>query len=284
MRFGDLEVHILDESRFWLDGGQMFGLVPRVFWEPEAPPNEKHQVPLGVHPVLVRSGNRWVLLDAGNGDKFDARFRQVYQISGDRSVRAQLHGLGLAPSDISLVVLSHLHFDHAGGASRREGGRIVPAFPNARVCMDRAEWHDAWHPVEYTRGGYKTPDFECLERVAEWVPPHEDVEVLPGVWHVRAPGHTAHHRCMKLVSQGRTLFLTVDLLPQTHHVRLPWIAGLDHHPLRSLESKRTVLRRAAAEGWWLSFSHQPGAASLGRIAGEEGAWKLAGLLRESLED
>jgi glyoxylase-like metal-dependent hydrolase (beta-lactamase superfamily II) len=282
MKLGRLEVHILNESTFWLDGGQMFGLVPRVFWEKDAPPDPTNRVPLGVHPVLVRSGDTWALLDAGNGDKFDDKFRKIYRVEEDAPVLRELARFGLRPDDIGLVVLSHLHFDHAGGASRREGARVVRAFPSARIVIDRAEWHDAWNPVEYTRGGYKRYDFECFEGAAEWLNPVEDAELLPGVHLLRAPGHTAHHRCMLLRSEGQGLLCTVDLIPQTHHVKLPWIAGLDHYPLVSLETKRRFLRQAVEENWWLCFSHQPGGAALGRVRAHEGAWALDGPLRESL--
>lgn len=282
MRLGRLEVHVLHESTFWLDGGQMFGLVPRVFWEKEVRPDPHSRIPLGVHPLLVKSGDTWALLDGGNGDKFDEKFRKIYRIEEDSPARAQIQALGVRPEEIGLVVLSHLHFDHAGGASRFDGNRVVRAFPNARVVIDRGEWHDAWRPNEYTRGGYKPFDFECLEGAAEWINPAEDAEVLPGIHFVRAPGHTAHHRCMLLQSEGQSLLCTVDSIPQGHHVKLPWIAGLDHHPLDSLATKKGLLKRAADEDWWILFTHEPGRRALGKVRSRDAAWELTGPLAETI--
>ncbi len=284
MRLGRLEVHILHESTFWLDGGQMFGLVPRVFWEKEVQPDPGNRIPLGVHPLLVKSGNTWALLDTGNGDKFDEKFRKIYRIEEDSPVRPQLADLGLRPEDIALVALSHLHFDHAGGAARFDGQKVVRAFPNARVVIDRGEWHDAWSPTEYTRGGYKPFDFECLEGAAEWINPNEDAEVLPGIHLVRSPGHTAHHRCMLLRSEGQSLLCTVDAIPQSHHVKLPWIAGLDHYPLTSLATKKSLLARAAAEDSWILFTHEPGNRTLGKVRPRDGAWALVGPLVEAIPE
>ncbi|MBI5838210.1 MAG: MBL fold metallo-hydrolase [Candidatus Eisenbacteria bacterium] len=283
MRLGSLEVHVLHESSFRLDGGQAFGVVPRAFWEPLAPPDERHRVRLGVHPLLVRSGPTWALVDTGIGERTDARFRDIYAIEDDAPVRGLIRAFGVEPGDIGLVVLSHLHFDHAGGATRRDGAGPLPAFPNARVVMDRGEWHDAHHPVEFTRGGYRGEDLECLEAAAEWVGPDEDAEPLPGVHFVRAPGHTAHHRGILLRSGGRAVFYPVDLLPLTPHVRLPWIAALDHHPLTVLETKRRFLARACAEGWWVCFAHHPGTATFGRIVARDGAWALQGPLKEEID-
>ena len=261
MQFGELELIPLSDGFFRLDGGAMFGVVPKPLWERRARPDEKNRITLGLRPLLVR-GERTMIIDAGIGDKMDPKSREIYAVDRTPDLDASLTAAGLTASDIDIVLASHLHFDHAGGFTTRDGsGALTPRFPNARYVARRAEWEDATHPHERNRASYLAENFVPLMEagVLELMP--EDGEIMPGVRVVRTGGHTMHHQIVLIESGGRTAVFAADLMPTTAHVDEPWIMGYDLYPMDTLAFKRRFVREAMDREYLVFFEHDPDVAA-----------------------
>ncbi len=262
----DLTVHAVHAGRVWLDGGAMFGVVPKPLWSREIEDDERNRIPLATRCLLVEAGGRRMLVDSGVGTKEDEKFEEIYGVESsppegsgaDSRLEASLAEVGVGREDVDLVLSTHLHFDHAGGnTARGEDGGVRPAFPNATYLIRRGEWDFAHRDNERIQASYLAHNFEPLRRagVVEFL--EGDEEVLPGVRTVRTPGHTPHHQSVVLEGGGETLCYLADLVPTTAHLPLPWIMGYDVEPLVTLESKRELLTRAGEEGWTLIFEHDP---------------------------
>jgi glyoxylase-like metal-dependent hydrolase (beta-lactamase superfamily II) len=273
MRFGDYEVEIVSDGVLWLDGGAMFGVVPKPLWEKKAPPDEKNRIPLGLNCLLIRAPDGNILVDTGCGDKYTEKERSIYRLERPAQLQSGLAELGLAPEDIDIVINTHLHFDHCGGNTRREGTELVPAFPNARYLVRRQEYEDACSPNERTRGSYLMQNWQVLteRRMLELV--DEDREVVPGLSLCHTPGHTRGHQSVRLDSQGRSLFYLADLCPTSAHLPLAWIMGYDLFPLTTLETRRRIFRQAVDENWLLVFEHDP-KTKAGYLRQEQGTYIL----------
>lgn len=258
---GSLRVHALEAGLQWLDGGAMFGVVPRPLWERRIPPDHRHRIPLALRCLLVEAPNALVLVDTGIGNKEDERFLDLYGVAnpGDPTrLEDALRGVGFDPGDVDLVVSTHLHFDHAGGNTRRDpDGRIRPAFPRARYVVQRGELDFADSPNERIRASYLAHNVEPLRLAGLWEPVEGAATVTEGVRVLPTPGHTPHHQSVLVESDGEVACFLADVCPTTAHLPLPWIMGYDLEPLVTLETKRGLWRRARDEGWLLVFEHDP---------------------------
>lgn len=252
---GDIRVHLLSDGRFALDGGAMFGVVPRAIWEKTDPPDERNRVTLGLNIALVETGGTRILVDTGMGDKWSEKEREIYRLDRTESLLAGLAARGLAPEDVDLVINTHLHFDHAGGNTRVSDGRLVPTFPRARYIVQLGEWEDATRPHERNRASYREENFVPLAESRRLDTVQGEVEVAPGVRVVPVGGHTAYHQMVVVEGGGRTLAIPTDLVPTSSHVPLPYIMGFDLFPLGTLEAKRRLLARAVEGDWLLLFYH-----------------------------
>jgi len=261
---GDIQVHVLSDGGFALDGGAMFGVVPRVVWEKTDPPDDKNRVALGLNVALVESGGQRILVDTGMGDKWGEKERRMYRLDRTSTLLRSLQAVGVAPEDVDIVVNTHLHFDHAGGNTRVVEGKAVPTFPRARYVVQMGEWEDATHPHERSRASYREESFVPLAESRQLDTVQGEVEVAPGVRVVPVGGHTAHHQMVVVEGGGKTLAVPTDLLPTTSHLPLPFVMGYDLFPVGTLEAKRRLLERAARERWTLLFYHDPRVA-LGRV-------------------
>lgn len=268
---GRLRVHALDAGRIRLDGGAMFGVVPKPLWEKKIPPDDRNRIPLALRCLLIETPGALVLVDTGIGNKEDAKFRDIYGVENEGSptrLEDAIREAGFAPDDVTDVVNTHLHFDHAGGNTHRDGrGAVRISFPQARYWMRRGEWEFAHQENERVQTSYLRANFDPVEAAGRSTFIETDREIVPGV-HVRhTPGHTPHHQSVLLESEGERALYLADLVPTTAHVPLPWIMGYDVEPLVTLETKRRVLRQAEAEGWLLIFEHDPEIA-WGRLASD----------------
>jgi len=244
-------------------------VVPRVLWERVAPPDELNRIRMAMNCLLIEGEGRRVLVDAGSGTKSDARFREIFAIERPEGLLEELAALGIAPGDIDTVALSHLHFDHCGGATLRgEDGAPRPTFPRARYCVRGQEWRDAHNANERNRASYLSENYDPLGTSGQLFLHEEDLEVLPGVWMKNLPGHTRGHQGVFFDIPGDRALYTVDLIPTAAHLPLPYIMGYDLEPLVTLETKRAVLRDATREGWRLLFEHDPDHRAV-RVAGTE---------------
>jgi glyoxylase-like metal-dependent hydrolase (beta-lactamase superfamily II) len=258
MKIGSYELHAIETGRFALDGGAMFGVVPRPLWEKTNPPDERNRIAMAARALLLVGDGRKILVDTGNGDKFDQKFGSLYKMESNRSIIASsLAKCHLTPDDITDVILTHLHFDHAGGATCREGDRVVPAFPHATYYVQRSHWDAALHPSERDRASFISDDFMPLHEQGVLKLVDDETEVLPGIRTRIVNGHTTALQC-PLISDGQTsLLYCADLVPLAAHLQLPWIMAYDLRPLVTLEEKRVTLDIAAEEKWIMFFEHDP---------------------------
>jgi glyoxylase-like metal-dependent hydrolase (beta-lactamase superfamily II) len=261
---GDARVSVLHDGTIALDGGAMFGVVPRVVWEKRDPPDERNRVTLGLNVALIESGGKRVLVDTGMGERWTEKEVRMYRIDRATTLMGGLRAHGLGPEDIDVVVNTHLHFDHAGGNTRLEGGRVVPAFPRARYVVQRGEWDDATHPHERSRASYRSDDFLPVAQAGQLDLIEGEAEVAPGVRAVRVGGHTTHHQMVVVERGGETLVVPTDLLPTASHLPLPFVMGYDLFPVATLEAKRKLLEAAAEGGWRILFYHDA-RTPLGRV-------------------
>jgi glyoxylase-like metal-dependent hydrolase (beta-lactamase superfamily II) len=257
MTFGNLELVPLLDGYLRLDGGAMFGVVPKPLWERRAPADEKNRIRLATRPLLVR-GEKTMIVDAGLGGKMDAKSAAIYAIDRSRNLSHSLADAGTSFDDVEIVLASHLHFDHAGGFTERgKDGTVRPAFPRARYVARTAEWEDATHPHERNRASYLADDFVPLKDAGVLDLVADDAEVMPGVRVVRTGGHTMHHQIVVIESAGRTAVFAADLMPTTAHVDEPWIMGYDLYPMDTLAFKRRFVREAIAREYLVFFEHDP---------------------------
>jgi glyoxylase-like metal-dependent hydrolase (beta-lactamase superfamily II) len=257
MTFGSLTITPLLDRPFRLDGGAMFGVVPKPLWEKRTSADERNRIPLAMRPLLVE-GNRPMIIDAGAGEKMDPRLQEIYGFESGGHLDASLAAAGLAASDIEIVLASHLHFDHAGGFTRRDSsGAIVPRFPRARYVIDAGEWEDATHPHERNRASYFDENYVPLREAGLVDFTDGDGTVMPGVRVRRTGGHTRCHQIVYLESDGKTAVFAADLIPTTAHVDLPWIMGYDLYPMETLAFKRAFLREAIEGEYVIFFEHDP---------------------------
>jgi glyoxylase-like metal-dependent hydrolase (beta-lactamase superfamily II) len=258
MKLGAFDIYPVIDGRFRLDGGAMFGVVPKVLWEKCCAADDLNRIPLSVTCLLIRAKGKNILVDTGLGSKEDDKFQRMFAVERTPMLLDSLKPLGLGPEDIHMVINTHLHFDHAGGNTiKDENGAIVPAFPKARYFIQHGEFEDAARANERTKASYRQYNFAPIDHENQWEFLHGDTELFPGVTAVVTAGHTRCHQGVKIESEGQTAFYLGDLIPTVSHLPLPYIMGYDLFPIQTLETKRWVLDRAFEEKWVLLFEHDP---------------------------
>ena len=272
-QIGGLRCHTLEGGLQRLDGGAMFGVVPRPLWSTRISPDERHRIPLAMRCLLVEHPDGLVLVDTALGNKEDEKFLGIYGVEnsgleGATQLEDALAVAGFLPTDVRWVINTHLHFDHAGGNTTLDPElendprrHVRPTFPNATYLVQRGELEFARHTNERTRASYLPHNFEPIAAANRWRLLEGDGEVLPGISVRLTPGHVPWHQAVLVEDRGETAAFVADLMPTAAHLPLPWIMGYDLEPLRTLESKRALLRDAERGGWRLIFEHDPTVAS-----------------------
>lgn len=269
-KLGNLELWILNDGELWLDGGSMFGIVPRSLWSRLVTPDEQNRIRLGLNPLLVRAGGHWVLIETGIDRKPGEKFRRLYGLSEANPLLDQLALLGVQPQDISLVVHTHLHFDHAGLNTRLVEGRLLPTFPKARHIVQKQELEDALHPHERSQASYRLENVEPLAEQGRFEVVEGEAELLPGLRVLPAPGHTLGMQVVELASEGQRLAYTGDLVALRAQTPLLYIPAFDLYPMTTLETRKKLYARWLEGDYQLCFTHEPGH-PLGRLVrGEKG--------------
>jgi len=259
VRLGEFDVYGLRDGFFYLDGGAMFGVVPKTLWEKKCPADARNRIKLALNSLLIRTPGAIVLVETGIGSKLGSKLSDVYCVEQDPGLLGSLGRLGFAPEEVDFVINTHLHFDHCGGNTvRNEKGEIVPAFPRARYIIQKGEWEWALNPHEREKGSYQAENFRPLADYGLLQLVDGGSQVTAGIEVMLAPGHTARHQCVKVKSGGKTLVYLGDLVPTSAHIALAYGMSYDLHPLENLESKRTLYEQALAEDWTLAFVHDPG--------------------------
>ena len=257
MAWGDLDLVSVHDGLFGLDGGAMFGVVPRPLWEAQVPPDDRNRILLGMRPLVVEADWGRMIIDCGVGDKMDAKHRDIYALDRTRHLDHALADAGLSTDAIDLALATHLHFDHFGGATSREDTGLRPRFPRARYLIRAAEWEDATHPHERNRASYLPDDFGPLKDAGVVDFYDEDRAIRPGVRVVRTGGHCAQHQIVFVESAGKTAVFTADLIPTTAHIRDAWIMGYDLFPMDTLAFKKRFIRDAIDREYLIFFEHDP---------------------------
>lgn len=265
---GRFELFLLNDGELWLDGGSTFGVVPKNLWSKLTQPDEQNRIRLSLNPMLIRADGRWVLVETGLDRKPGEKFRSLYGLSEDNPVLPQLEALGVRPEEISVVVNTHLHFDHAGLNTRLEDGRFVPVFPKARHFVQKQELWDATHPHERNRASYLLHNIEPI--LGQFETLDGEAEILPGLRVVPVPGHTLGMQAVELESEGQRLAYTADLIPSMIQTPVPYIMAFDLYPMTTLETRKKMYARWQGGDYLLAFTHEPGY-PLGRLVkGEKG--------------
>lgn len=260
-RIGPFSLYTIETGRFRLDGGAMFGVVPKTLWSRQIEADAKNRIPMAMRCLLIESHatGRLYLVDNGAGTKFDAKFREIYQVDHAHSNLADsLAFHGFDAEEVTDLIFTHLHFDHCGGTTYYDGdGAIRHTFPNARYHVTGAHWETAVHPNAREKASFLKDN---IEPVGAWDKLHlvddpEEHEYEKGLRALAVNGHTIGQQLPVIEAEGTTIVFAADLLPTSAHVPLPWIMGYDMRPVVTLEEKEEILDRAARDNWYLFMEH-----------------------------
>jgi glyoxylase-like metal-dependent hydrolase (beta-lactamase superfamily II) len=270
---GDFELTAISDGTYHLDGGAFFGIVPKVLWSKRVPSDEKNRVPTGLNSVLVRTGDKNILIETGVGNKLSEKMVQIY--GQPAKLLDQLSGAGVSPDDIDIVINSHLHFDHCGWNTIRSGASVKPTFPKAKYYTQEGEWKHA-HQGQRDTVSYLHENYDPLVESGQMQLLHGNQEILPGISVEVFPGHTRDMQAVIIQSGGRTACYISDLIPTSAHVEVNWVMGFDLYPLETIESRKRYYSRALPENWLTMFTHDPevpwsylGKDERGKIAAKE---------------
>lgn len=252
MSLGDFELISLSDGIYHLDGGSYFGVVPKMLWSRKLPANEKNLVPSGLNSVLVRTGDKNILIETGIGNKLSEKMAQIY--GQPAKLLDRLHAAGLATEDIDIVIDSHLHFDHCGWNTVRRNGSVAATFPKAKYYAQEGEWK---HAHENQRDGvsYFTENYDPLVESGQMHLLRGNVEIAPGISVEVYPGHTRDLQAIMVRSGGKTACYISDLIPTSGHLDLNWVMAYDLYPVESIESRKRFYSRAIPERWLVMFTH-----------------------------
>lgn len=253
---GDFELTVVNDGKYYLDGGAMFGVVPKPMWEKVLPADEQNRIHMAMNSLVIRTGSDTILVDTGAGNKLPDKTRKIFDIQ--ECLLERLSEAGVAPDDITVVINTHLHFDHAGWNTRRRAdGQIVPSFPRAKYYFQKGELAHAHVQHERDRVSYLTDNYDPLLANGQAVLLDGAEEIVPGVRVELFPGHTEHHQVVIVESQGRTAAYTGDLIPSASHLNPTWVMAYDLSPIASIDNRKRYYQRAIPEGWLTVFTHEP---------------------------
>ncbi|MBW7873799.1 MAG: MBL fold metallo-hydrolase [Ignavibacteria bacterium] len=258
MKLGKFKIEFIDAGNFALDGGAMFGVIPKPLWEKTNPSDEANRIKLAARLMLIEWDNEKLLIDTGMGDKWDEKSKKIYDIHTDISLEKELAKKGLTTGQITKVLLTHLHFDHAGGNTKNVKGKILPTFPNAQYYVRKQNFEWALSPSERDIRDYMHENFVPLaEEGVLTLLEDRDTELAEGIILHELNGHTFGHQCVQVTDGSQSLFYCADLFPTYAHVPLPYIMGFDLQPLITLQDKKKILTKAIEEDWTLVLQHDP---------------------------
>lgn len=269
-----MRVHIIETGKFKLDGGAMFGVVPKKLWKKINPPDEENMCTWSMRCLLVETGDRKILIDTGMGDKQGDKFRSHFHPHGEDSLKGSLLKRGFKPEDITDVFLTHLHFDHVGGAVKYdEGGNLVPTFPNATYWSNERHYHWAVNPNPRERASFLKENFVPLQEagILKFIEvSDEDVSWIPGIDVRFVYGHTEAMMLPILRGKDKTMVYCADLVPSSGHLGAPYVMSYDLRPLKTMEEKDRLLLEALEKDYLLFFEHDPSIGCVVPVKNERG--------------
>jgi glyoxylase-like metal-dependent hydrolase (beta-lactamase superfamily II) len=250
---GDFELTIVSDGTYFLDGGAFFGVVPKTLWSKKIMPDEQNRINTGLNSLLVRTGDKNILIETGIGNKLPDKLVQIYKQPA--RLLDNLHALDVAPEDIDIVINTHLHFDHCGWNTVRRGDQSVATFPKAKYYAPRQEWEHGRLQLERDAISYRSPNYDPLIASGQMVLVNGDAEILPGISVKVFPGHTAHMQAVMVESGGRKACYISDLIPTSNHLDVTWVMAFDLFPLETIESRKKYYAQAIPERWLTVFTH-----------------------------
>lgn len=262
MQFGEFKISLLSDGYFKLDGGAMFGVVPRVLWEKLMPPDEKNRIQMGLWCLLIQNDDKNILVNTGIGNKYNKRYSEIFSIQHPPNLILSLAKHNLKPIDIDIVILTHLHFDHCGGNTsqlRMANGelRITPTFPKATYIVQKDEWERATNPNERTRASYLQENLVPIKESGQLKLISSDNEIVKGISVKVTGGHTRGHQIILIESGNKRAVYWSDLIPTTAHIALPYIMSYDIYPEETLNEKKKLITTAIKEQWLCFWEHDP---------------------------
>ena len=254
LNLGDFELTAVSDGIYPLDGGAFFGVVPKVLWEKKVQADEKNLVPAGLNSVVVRTGKQTVLIETGIGNKLPEKMARIY--GQPAHLLENLDAAGVTPKDIDVVINTHLHFDHCGWNTVRQGEKVVATFPNAKYYVQEGEWKHA-HENQRDAISYLTDNYDPLVESGQMKLLRGDQEIVPGISVKVFPGHTRDMQAVIIKSGGQTACYISDLIPTSAHIELNWVMAFDLYPLQTVESRKRYYAQAIPEKWLTMFTHDP---------------------------
>jgi len=258
MKVGTYKLSLIDAGRFRLDGGAMYGVVPKVMWSGKNTVDEKNRIAMSTNLLLIQDKQRRILVDAGIGDKYDEKFKNIFAVDHSQyNLDSALQKIKLTVDDITDVILTHLHFDHAGGATKKDrNDDVIPTFPNAKYYVQKEQLEWAKNPSPKDRASYFNENYLPLEENGQLVVLERAIEIFPGIELIKVNGHTPSQQLVLIKGRPSMLF-AADLIPMASHIPIPWVMAYDLYPMQTLEEKKIVLQRAVKEKWLIFFEHDP---------------------------
>ena len=257
MKFGEFELSVINAGTFRLDGGAMFGIIPKVIWEKDNPADARNRILLGLNCLLIRDAADTILVDTGMGSIYDDKFASLYDLDRSQTDLVKcLEGVDVKAADVTKVILTHMHFDHSGGNCVKDGsGELKPTFSNAVYYINRDELAYAEQPDPRSKPSYLPYTWEPLMKRGQVVLTSHDQEIAPGVSVLSAPGHTENHQIVVVQSEGKIACFLADLVPTPSHLKTHYVMGYDLFPMTTMETKERMLKQAWQENWLLIFEH-----------------------------
>ena len=251
-------INVIESGKFKLDGGAMMGSVPKVLWNKTNPSDDLNRIDLAMRCLLLDNGKEKILIETGIGNKNSAKFVEMFCIEQSTfPLKEELKSFGYELEDITHVILTHLHFDHAGGATYNVDDQILPTFPNAKYVISKSNWEAALNPNPKDKASYLHENFVPLKEFDQLILVDDDEEILEGISGLAFYGHTTGQQLIKITVENESLVFCSDLIPLKSHLKIPWIMGYDLNAMKTLEEKSNFLNEAAEKNWLLFFYHDP---------------------------
>lgn len=257
VQIGDIELRIVTDGVFRIDGGAVFGTVPKTIWSKMVRPDENNLITLSLNCLLIRTSGQTILVDTGVGEKMADKLKEIYQISKEKNLLQSLAAAGVAPEAVNMVVNTHLHFDHCGGNTLPLEENYRPAFPNALYLINEMEWADALRPDDRSRSSYLKENYLPLEQAGQLQLIPGEKEIAPGVRLIPTPGHTRGHQSVLIQSGGQTAFYLGDTICISQQIKPAYLTAFDLYPVELMKTRKQILKQAKDENWLLIFDHDP---------------------------
>jgi len=254
---GEFNLSIVSDGSFRIDGGAMFGTVPKTIWSALAVPDDFNRVELTLNCLLVKTPEHTILVDTGVGEKLADKVRDIYQIRKERNLIQSLKSAGVSPESVDTVINTHLHFDHCGGNTRPLEDNYRPTFPNARYVINEMEWQDALHPDDRSRSSYLKENFLPIEQAGQLHLVKSAQEIVPGVRVIPTPGHTRGHQSVLIQSGERSALYLGDVTCLSQQIKPAYVTSFDLYPVELMKTRKSLFKQACDERWLLIFDHDP---------------------------